>query len=245
MKHATLNTPGWVVKIVGPFELIEHLILGCLVHWAERGEMYMQKKWSKMKKDSRAEMGVGTMIIFIAMVLVAAVAASVLISTANSVREQAQSTGEQAITNVASGFVVQDVIGVVDTDDYQNVEGIIVYIRLAVGSPDINMNNVVISLIAGDNNMMLSMGTAASDSAYETDKTLDISSNTWNDTSMATSHVVGQGDLIKITINNTAGDLDIGFNEPGVIKIIPAYGQVSLIEFTTAESFTTEYVSLA
>ncbi len=71
----------------------------------------MKKTWKKF--DKRAEMGVGTMIIFIAMVLVAAVAASVLISTANSVREQAQNTGEQAIQNVASGFITYDVVGTV------------------------------------------------------------------------------------------------------------------------------------
>ncbi len=71
----------------------------------------MKKAWKKF--DKRAEMGVGTMIIFIAMVLVAAVAASVLISTANSVREQAQNTGEQAIQNVASGFITYDVVGTV------------------------------------------------------------------------------------------------------------------------------------
>ena len=65
----------------------------------------MNKKWMSMKNDKRAEMGVGTMIIFIAMVLVAAVAASVLISTSNTVREQAQTTGEQAINNIASGFL--------------------------------------------------------------------------------------------------------------------------------------------
>jgi flagellin FlaB len=50
--------------------------------------MGLNKKFVKMRNDKRAEMGVGTMIIFIAMVLVAAVAASVLISTANTVREQ-------------------------------------------------------------------------------------------------------------------------------------------------------------
>ena len=81
--------------------------------------MKMRTSW---KKDKRAEMGVGTMIIFIAMVLVAAVAASVLISTANKVSEQAQNTGDQAINNVASGFVVQDVTGQVLADKIRDQE---------------------------------------------------------------------------------------------------------------------------
>jgi flagellin FlaB len=97
----------------------------------------MNAKWLKIKNDKRADMGVGTMIIFIAMVLVAAVAASVLISTANSVREQAQSTGEQAIRNVASGFVTQDVVGRISTDSL-NVQEVYIYMRLSAGSPAIS-----------------------------------------------------------------------------------------------------------
>ncbi len=90
-------------------------------------------------------MGVGTMIIFIAMVLVAAVAASVLISTANSVREQAQNTGEQAIQNVASGFITYDVVGDHCPTNYDELDAVDIYVRLAAGSPSINMDNVVIS----------------------------------------------------------------------------------------------------
>ena len=66
-----------------------------------------------MKKDRRGDIGVGTMTIFIAMVLVAAVAASVLISTANSVKEQATQTGTDAIAELSSGFDVEYVTGTV------------------------------------------------------------------------------------------------------------------------------------
>ncbi|MCD6383323.1 MAG: hypothetical protein J7L88_02540, partial [Thermoplasmata archaeon] len=53
-------------------------------------------------------------IIFIAMVLVAAVAASLLISTAGSLNQQAQETGRLAKQEVSSGFVVIETLGVVD-----------------------------------------------------------------------------------------------------------------------------------
>lgn len=208
--------------------------------------MGLNKKFVKMRNDKRAEMGVGTMIIFIAMVLVAAVAASVLISTANTVREQAQSTGDQAINNVASGFIVQDVIGQVNKTNYQYIDNVTIYVRLAAGSPQINMNNVMISLLSDTTNLYQSMSTSISDETYIAEVEKSISGNTWDDGSMTTSHVVGQGDLIKITVSNAGGALGIGFNQLGVIKIMPAYGQLSLITFTTSEAFTPgiEWVTL-
>jgi flagellin FlaB len=207
--------------------------------------MGLNKKFVKMRNDKRAEMGVGTMIIFIAMVLVAAVAASVLISTANTVREQAQSTGDQAINNVASGFIVQDVIGQVNKTNYQYIDNITIYVRLAAGSPQINMNNVMISLLTDQTNLYQSMDTEVSETTFKADVAKSISGNTWT-SDMNTSHVVGQGDLIKITLSNNAGALGIGFNQLGVCKIMPAYGQLSLITFTTSEAFTpgVEWVTL-
>ena len=197
-----------------------------------------KKMWTK--KDNRGEIGIGTMIVFIAMVLVAAVAASVLISTANQVREQAASTGDQAINNVASGFSVQDVVAQVNQSTRASIDNVTLYIRLAAGSPAINLNNVVITFVSGDLNMFLNMGTASNDSTYTASREVNIANYEWS----SNSHVVGQGDMIKITITSTSHALGVGFNQDGQLKIMPAYGQVTLITFKTGEAFPNEFFSM-
>ena len=108
--------------------------------------MAMNKKFVKMHRDKRAEMGVGTMIIFIAMVLVAAVAASVLISTANTVREQATQTGNDAIAGVSSGFDIKYVKGTVAGNEITQMD---VFVQLHAGSPALKLDDVILSVTAG------------------------------------------------------------------------------------------------
>ena len=207
----------------------------------------MNKNWLKMKNDKRAEMGVGTMIIFIAMVLVAAVAASVLISTANTVREQAQTTGEQAINNVASGFIVQDTVG--QTSEGTEITEVYIYMRLAAGSPAINMDNVMVQITTGSSTRMLDFEavTAAhawsactNTTAFGCESIKSASGMSWS----TSSHLLGQGDMVKLYLGNTGG-LGIGFSQTVEVKIIPAYGQMSVVMFTTGEAFPASYITLA
>jgi flagellin FlaB len=195
--------------------------------------MKMRTSW---KKDKRAEMGVGTMIIFIAMVLVAAVAASVLISTANKVREQAQNTGDQAINNVASGFVVQDVTGTVDSGN-TSITDLTIQMRLQAGSPSVNMDLVTIQFVSGATNDMLSFadgkGAANGGTLYGADST---GTGPWT----GTNHVVQQGDMITITITG----LTLGYSAAATVKIVPAYGSSTLISFVTPSYYSSTYVNL-
>ncbi len=187
-------------------------------------------------------MGVGTMIIFIAMILVSAVAASVLIGTANKVREQAQNTGNQAINNVASGFVVQDVTGTVKSD-FSSITDLTIQMRLQAGSPPINMDQVSIQFVSGQTNDMLTFvagqasvahGGAVAGTSYSANNTNQAA--TWN----TNNHVVGQGDLITTTITG----LTLGYSVAVTIKIVPAYGTSTLVSFVTPSYLSTKLVEL-
>jgi len=79
--------------------------------------------------DNLAAIGIGAMIVFIALILVAAVAAAVIIQTAEKLQQNAQSTGDDT-TDEMSGKVTVLNVFVNDADNFE------VYFRLAAGSDD-------------------------------------------------------------------------------------------------------------
>ncbi|WMW23174.1 archaellin/type IV pilin N-terminal domain-containing protein [Methanolobus mangrovi] len=105
-----------------------------------------------LQKDTHAQVGIGTLIIFIAMVLVAAVAASVLIQTSGILQQKAQATGKQSTQEVSSNLMIKGIEGARATDG-TNVSGNISLLKLNVGlnvgSSPVDMNQVVISITDG------------------------------------------------------------------------------------------------
>ncbi len=113
----------------------------------------MKANKKMMSSDTGAQVGIGTLIIFIAMVLVAAVAAAVLIQTSGVLQQKAQSTGKEATQEVSSNLMVKNIEGVRakinSTSMADNISLLKLKVALNVGSSPVDVNQVVISITDG------------------------------------------------------------------------------------------------
>lgn len=92
----------------------------------------------RMEEDEEGVIGIGTLIVFIAMVLVAAIAAAVLVKTAGDLQSRARRTGEDAISDVSGGIQVLLVEGQYDAATGE-IDNLRVMVVLYSGTEPINV----------------------------------------------------------------------------------------------------------
>jgi flagellin-like protein len=105
-------------------------------------------KAKQFTEEERGQVGIGTLIVFIAMVLVAAIAAGVLINTAGFLQSQSEQTGEESTAQVSDRLETVSVTGNVDTNE--EINQIDVMVTKAAGANDIDMNATTAQLVGPD-----------------------------------------------------------------------------------------------
>jgi len=100
--------------------------------------------------NDRGQVGIGTLIVFIAMVLVAAIAAGVLINTAGLLQTQAEATGEESTQQVADRIQVQSATGIVNDTDPATINKTNLTLTKSPGAGDIQLDNVSYQIVTDD-----------------------------------------------------------------------------------------------
>jgi flagellin FlaB len=215
-----------------------------------------------LKEDDLGDMGIGAMIVFIAMVLVAGIAASVLIQTANRLEIQAMKTGQDTTRQVSTGLAIQDIEG-------QAAGGVItemtITVRERAGSGDIDLSQTVIEVTDGTTKTLLTYDSALTQFARinETATPEVFDSALWTgwaldsehfgilvlqdaDTSMSTDHpVLNQGDLAMLCINTAvcfAPGVSPRIDVMGLVS--PEQGAPGIFAFRVPSSLTTTVYDL-
>ncbi|MDH5021417.1 archaellin/type IV pilin N-terminal domain-containing protein [Halobacterium rubrum] len=109
-------------------------------------------------EDERGQVGIGTLIVFIAMVLVAAIAAGVLINTAGFLQSKGSATGEEASAQVSNRI---DVVSAYGNVSGESVDFVNLTVRQAAGADNINLSKSTIQWIGPDKAVTLTHNTSA------------------------------------------------------------------------------------
>lgn len=136
-----------------------------------------------IQEDKIAAIGIGAMIVFIALILVAAVAAAVIIQTAEKLQQNAQKTGDDTADNMAGKIMIMQGNvangGAAGLAVHTSGESYLLMVRLAPGSETTALNSITYQLFCANGVTEGTMGTTNEGyAAAMTDHTTSITSMT-------------------------------------------------------------------
>jgi flagellin-like protein len=183
-------------------------------------------KKSRLFKN-RGESGIGTLIIFIAVVLVAAIAASVLLGTTGSLQQKALTTGKQSEREVSGGIQVITMSGSDGTNG--TVTNFSIYTKLTAASDPIALSDTLITFDTKNTSQSLSY-----------DPLIGATNATFNITYSKQGReykygYISRGDVVEIDF---VGDRAVGESELLRLRIIPKHGIIVPVDAVTPDVMT-------
>ena len=185
--------------------------------------------------NNRGQVGIGTLIVFIAMVLVAAIAAGVLINTAGFLQTKSEQTGQESSAQVSNRVQVVSAFGTVGNSE--TVTEINLTVMRGSGSDDINLSAATIEWIGPDEAKTLTYQNQSSGGANGTHFTVE----SIKDTNPSLPVLDTQEDRFKIVLDaESIEGSGLGEGSTVKLKVTTQYGAVTLYRANIPQSLSQE-----
>lgn len=189
--------------------------------------------------EERGQVGIGTLIVFIAMVLVAAIAAGVLINTAGFLQSQAEATGQESTDLVSERIDVTSEVGIVSSASNGELGEIRLSVSGAPGADQIDLTEMTIQAVGpgGQENLVFTDATAAD----------SVTIPSGDDTINVPTEAVDDGETIRFgvsTFNNYGGSgesIEISDGSTTVTREITSSDENSIITVDVSELDDSDY----
>ncbi|MCX9082430.1 MAG: hypothetical protein OIN83_09565 [Candidatus Methanoperedens sp.] len=183
--------------------------------------------------NERGDIGVGTLIIFIAMVLVAAVAATVLIYTTGALQQKATKTSKEATQQISSNIVVEQVLGDRGSVANLTIQDLLIRLKPDVGTTSIDLRQVIVTVMDTTIRTDLTYSNNTSSSSYTAIAVRDEDNSFSVDTP-----VLNSGDLIEIKVPATSiPGITLAPRKTFWLSLNQELGQAVNLEIATPNSF--------
>ena len=215
----------------------------------------------KLVIANEGAIGIGSMIIFIALLLIAGVAASVLIQTATNLQNQALETGRDTLKEVANGIKVTLISGKTNGD---NITELAIFVETISASDEIDLEHAHIELsddnkkviIRYDNNYF--NDSVASGGLFGTMDVTGLSATSFgiivvrdhDGSCSSTKPIINDQDMVVLMVNisssfgNGSSNSGIGTRIEVQGGVYPEFGMRGLISFYTPSVFVDTVIDL-
>ncbi len=187
----------------------------------------------------KAEMGIGTLIIFIAMILVAAIAAGVLIQTATTLQNKALLTGERSKSQVSTSIRPMLVYAEDGATD-NNVDEFYLKMKLAPGSDSVKFNDMLLEFSLKNLSDDLTYGHSA-DGACTNPNSTEFGIEYLISGSYQADDYLQRGDVVKLCFKSSRL---VGEDESISITLIPKIGSPTTIETALPDIITEQRITI-